>query len=1038
MLSLAKARKDYYLQKVGEISPREDYYLRGGTANGRWHGTSASELGLYGTVSAQGLVRLFDGQDPATGEQFGRQLRKDGVAAWDLTFSADKSVSLLWAFGDDEVRRHVVAAFEEATAEAVAYLESVASSTRGAARTPLLDDAGKPILDDSGMPRLRVETWPIRTNGYVAAWFTEFTSRADEPQLHTHVVVGNRVKGVDGIWRAIDGRLLYRNQLAAGYLHEAELRSRLTERLGVRWQPVHNGMADIDGFTRDQIVSFSQRRQQIETWRTIHGIADTSAGNEAAALATRSPKRDNPVDTLMPQWLERGEQVGITPETVSAMLDNSRDITVPDPQPLLDRLASPVGLTAQASTFGRADVVKAAAEALPEGGQRSDVEAVADMFLERSDVIPILPTHTVADDVGDPPIGFTPAEYEHIIEAAHPTRPAPVMRRRDTNIFPGLVHERRYTTTELLALEQRIIDRALGGVTAGRWSTPETRAEEALARHPMLTQGQRAMVQRFATSGSAIDVGVGAAGTGKTTVMSIVRELATESGVPVMGTALAARTAAGFETATGIPSTTLTRLLGETKATGGLPMGSVVVVDEAGMVGSRQLAQVSDLVEAVTGKLILIGDHHQLAEIDAGGLFAALTMRLPSVELTENVRQEHEWERTALTELRHGSVHRAVAMYKRRNRINIAADTANTITSAVENWYRDVTDIGDLSEVLLIGHRNTTVNQLNQQARALISDAGLLNGPTLDVNDTTFQAGDRVVCLKNKARLGVLNGDLATVTAIDTGHRTVTLRLDRTENSVRVPHWYFDDGHLDWGYAVTGHKSQGTTTRRAHTVAGDGVDREWIYVTMSRGREANTIYLTDADMTQEECEHLAHQHPDRLPALIAALTRTATEPAAIDTGRGPEVLTDDQLGQQLAHMETTLCASESGGLDQPDDRGGGELPIGYVDLYREADDRHRDKFATVAYQPPRWVTDNLGERPADHERRAAWDAVVNRTLRYRTDNGIPDDDLDLLGPQPPSSDINERVEWAAVRRATQSNLQHLTMTKGHGQSAIGH
>ena len=291
----------------------------------------------------------------------------------------------------------------------------------------------------------------------------------------------------------------------------------------------------------------------------------------------------------------------------------------------------------------------------------------------------------------------------------------------------------------------------MDGVAARRWAATEADVEEALARSPMLTEGQRAMVRRFATSGSSIDVGVGAAGTGKTTVMSIISELATQSGIPVVGTALAARTAAGFETATGISSFTLTRLLGETKATGGLPTGAMVVVDEAGMVGSRQLAQVSDLVEEASGKLILIGDHHQLAEIEAGGLFAALTARLPAVELTENVRQEHEWERTALSELRHGSANRAVAMYKQRDRVNIAATTDGTVHRAVQNWYRDVQDIGDPAEVLLIGHRNTTVDQLNQRARTLIGEAGLLNGPTLDINDRTFQAGDRVVCLKNRA-----------------------------------------------------------------------------------------------------------------------------------------------------------------------------------------------------------------------------------------------------------------------------------------------
>lgn len=1036
MLSLAKARKDYYLQKVGEISPREDYYLRGGTASGRWHGSSAGELGMQGTVSAEGLVRLFDGQHPATGEQLGRRLRKDGVAAWDLTFSADKSVSLLWAFGDEEVRRHILEAFEESTAEAVAYLESLASSTRGAARTPVLDDEGKPILDESGTPRHRIETWPIRTDGYVAAWFTEFTSRADDPQLHTHVVVGNRVKGIDGIWRAINGRLLYRHQLAAGYLHEAELRSRLTERLGVRWQPVHNGMADIEGFTRDQISAFSQRRQQIEAWRDSHDLPDTAAANEVATLATRSPKQDRTLDVLMSVWLERGAEVGLTPESVASLLGRGPEVTILDPEPVFDRLASAEGLTAQASTFGRADVIMATADAHPEGGKRAGIEALADAFLRRPEVIAILPSYPAIDPAEDLPIKLDPSELERLLELADSTNPR-TLSRKNAEIFPGLVHERRYTTTELLTVEKRIIDRAINGIAADRWTAPEAQIDAALAANPNLTDGQRAMVHRFATSGSAIDVGVGAAGTGKTTVMSIIGDLAAHTATPIVGTALAARAAAGFTTATGIPSTTITRFLWETKATGGLPSGAVVVVDESGMVGSRQLAEVSDLVEAASGKLILIGDHHQLAEIDAGGLFAALVARLPAAELTENVRQDQEWERTALTELRQGSVSRAVAMYKRRGKINLASTDDDTIDQAVAAWYRDVKEIGDPAQVLLIGHRNTTVHELNRRARALISEAGLLRGPTLNAHGRHFQTGDRIVCLKNRTRLGVLNGDLATVTGIDTERRTITIRLDREGRSVKVPRWYLDDGHLDWGYALTGHKAQGATAQRAHTVAGHSVDREWIYVTMSRGRDANTIYLTDPDTSQEECEHLAHQHPDRLPALILALGRTAAQPAAVDTERGPRTLGDQLLAERIEDLGAGLGVSEADGQYSAAGSNEPELLVEYLTLQREAHNRHRDKLATVAYQPPEWVTNTLGERPADHERQAAWDAVVDRALRYRTDQQISDDATDLLGAQPPSSDIVQRVAWIAARNAVESDLRLLTLAQGQGRSAIG-
>ncbi|MCL1599721.1 MAG: relaxase domain-containing protein, partial [Actinomycetia bacterium] len=495
-------------------------------------------------------MRLFDGQHPTTGEQLGRRIRKDGVAAWDLTFSADKSVSLLWAFGDDEVRSHVLEAFEESTAEALAYLESVASSTRGASRTPILDDEGKPTLDEDGLPRHRVETWPIRTKGYVSAWFTEFTSRADDPQLHTHVVVGNRVEGVDDVWRAIDGRLLYRHKLAAGYLHEAELRSRLTERLGVRWQPVHNGIADIDGFTRDQIMAFSQRRQEIEAWRDSRNLPDTAAANEVATLATRNPKQDHSLDSLMPVWLEQGAEVGVTPESVASLVGRSHEVTMPEPETVFDRLASAEGLTARAATFGRAEVIKAAVDAHPEGGKRAEIEALADTFLRHREVVAILPSHAAVDAAVDLPIELDSTELEWVLELVNSTKPR-TLRRKNGEIFPGLVHERRYTTTELLTIEQRIIDRALEGIAADRWTAPESQVDSALDSHPNLTDGQRAMVRRFAASGSAIDVGVGAAGTGKTTVMSIIGDLAAQTSTPIVGTALAARAAAGFETATG-------------------------------------------------------------------------------------------------------------------------------------------------------------------------------------------------------------------------------------------------------------------------------------------------------------------------------------------------------------------------------------------------------------------------------------------------------------------------------------------------------
>ena len=520
VLSLAKAAKDYYLQKLGEISPREDYYLRGGTATGRWCGSGAAELDLVGAVSAEGLVRLFDGNHPGTGQQLGRRLRSDGVAAWDVTFSADKSVSLLWALGDELTRKEVLEAFEEATSQAFGYLESVASSTRGAAKTPVIDQDGNPVRGPDGRLRYRVETWPITTSGYVAAAFTEYTSRADDPQLHTHVVVANKVKGVDGVWRTIDGRLLYRHQLAAGYLHEAVLRRELTERLGVRWQPIHHGVADIVGFTRTQIEAFSQRRRQLEAWRQEEGLPDTAAARQVAVIATRTAKTNRTLDELEPVWQQRAAEVGLTPERIGRILDRSGRVTSPDREALFADLASPVGLTAHRSTFATPEVIQHIAAALPEGGTRTEIETLAATFLTGSDIIPLLPSPQLE------PAG--PAEGDSRIEPADRSLvegAVAAMRTRDGEPFPAPTVA-SYTTGELLATEKRIIEHAIAGVGQGSWRAPQRLVETWLRNRPELTEGQRQMVRSFATSGNTIDIGIGPAGSGKTAVIAVINQLA--------------------------------------------------------------------------------------------------------------------------------------------------------------------------------------------------------------------------------------------------------------------------------------------------------------------------------------------------------------------------------------------------------------------------------------------------------------------------------------------------------------------------------
>ena len=184
--------------------------------------------------------------------------------------------------------------------------------------------------------------------------------------------------------------------------------------------------------------------------------------------------------------------------------------------------------------------------------------------------------------------------------------------------------------------------------------------------------------------------------------------------------------------------------------------------------------------------------------------------------------------------------------------------------------------------------------------------------------------------------------------------------------------------------------------------------------------------------------HLAHQHPHRLPALITALGRTATEPAALDTGRGPRRLTDQQLDVRLAHLEAQLATSGADDSSHAAVGDHGDNLLEYVDLHREANARHRDRLAAVSYEPPAWIIDAIGERPAEPNRRYVWDRIVDRVLRYRTSHNISDNIVLLLGPKPPSVDIEQRTVWIAANRAVERGQRTLSASTTHCMEPMAH
>ncbi len=762
---------------------REDYYLGAGEAPGQWIGSAASDLGLSGEVHAHVLALILDGHDPTTDERISQKQRAaDRVPGFDVTFSAPKSVSLLHALAAPEVAREVRDAHDQAMRAALGYLESEAALARR--RT-------------NG----RIERHD--TSGFVAAAFRHRTSRAGDPALHTHVLVANLVKGPDGNWGAFDAAQLYAHAKTAGYLYQAHLRWELTRRLGVEWTAMRRGgTADIEGISRDVIRAFSRRRAQIEA--RMHERGEHSSRAAATATLDTRPSKDHATSTddLRTEWRERANSLGLDAVALDA-LTHQRQLHQLGPDEITahsTEFASPEGLTHNDSTFARRDVIQAWCDHLPTGATVAEIERLASRFITT----------------------------EHALA-----------------LGPGRLGEDRFTTAEMLDTEERLINSALSRRDANVGISQAGQIDRAIAGRTLRPE-QEAAVRELTTSGHGVDVLIGKAGSGKTYTLGAAREAWQANGQRVIGCSTAARAAAVLQDETGIQSQTIVRLLGGADEAGGLPQGAIVVVDEAGMVGTRTLARLLDLVAEADGKAVLVGDYRQLPEIEAGGALRALADTLGPITLDQNRRQTKPWERDALDHLRHGDVEEALALYEEHDRIVTAPDADSVRDRLVDDWWKAWED--DCSS-LMIAARRSDVDDLNQRARERLDEAGQLTGEPLIAAGRAFRVGDHILAARNDRRLGLMNGLRATVTEVDHPGRTLTI-MTNDQRNVRVPSRYLDAGHIAHGYASTAHKAQGITAPCAYVLGDDVSYREWAYVGLSRGRTENRLYsVEDAELS---------------------------------------------------------------------------------------------------------------------------------------------------------------------------------------------
>jgi conjugative relaxase-like TrwC/TraI family protein len=807
---------------------------------------AAGKPGASGRVKVETIERLARkvlGVDPHElyGEHFDRAWQHRGkridarVAAFDHCFSSPKSVSLLLAGGGEHVRRELAAGRGEALTLAIGYLERHGLGVR---------------RDHNGADRYQA------CGGLLGVAFEHRMSRAGDPDAHTHVLVQNAARGPDGRWTALDSDRLYAHLMAADHLYLAAERAALTQRLGVRWGPVdeRSGAAEVIGLDdRALIERFSKRSEEIDEWLAEHGLSGIKASS-AAAVATRAPKdRSESEESVYARWQRELADAGIGERELRAALTGGRGrlATPEEVTRALSELASPEGLTASASTFTRADVVDALAKRLPVAPSAQDTitqaEQVAERFLgERS-----------------------------------------VLVGRDARL--GV---ERYATPELLERERQLVAAA---TQRREERTGQVRPEvvrAVLDRHATAGDDQAAMVEDVCRSGAGVSLVVGRAGSGKTWALGLAREALELDGYTVLGAAPTGIAAVGLGEEGFGDIRTVDRLLfqlGTGRAE--LDAKTVLVVDEAAMLGTRKLGPLLDHAHHAHAKVILVGDDRQFASIDAGGGFRALRLRLGASELTVNRRQVEAWEQRAIDDLRAGRVEQAIAAYAEHDRIRAFDGRDDRDRALVGDWWQ-AHQAGE--EPVVYAHRRAQVDRLNSICQRLRAENGQLGSERLAVGDRTFAVGDRVVLGANAlGRLGVANGTSAEITALDVAGRTMTVRTVEEDppRTVVLPGWYLDAAvrpgqsrRVDLAYARTDMRSQGRTEQRALLALDGKEDMQGSYVQLTRGKERTDMYLTVGPEPLGDHDGHPRGEPVEPEQLLGrVLTRDGSKTLAADT-----------------------------------------------------------------------------------------------------------------------------------------------------------
>jgi conjugative relaxase-like TrwC/TraI family protein len=823
-LGTSRGRLEYYDAQVA--AGVEDYYAGRGESPGRWRGCGAAAIGLPsgGRVQRHAFMALMRGRHPVDGSVLREIGARSKVSGFDLTWSAPKSVSVLFAIDDEDTVRHLLAAHEHAVDEALAYVEREACWTR----------RGR-----DGIERVRGE-------GFIAASYRHRMSRAGDPQLHTHVVVAN-MTCADGRHTALDARWLYAHKSAGGAVYRAVLRAEVSRRLPwVAWRVAGRGLFEVDGVPERVLRHFSQRRIEIEERAAelvgVGAAAELSRERmQGVALATRKAKR-YAIDgaTWREEAQARAAEHGLGAATLGQLHARPpEEVATPDLKKLAERLSGPEGLTANHNTFAARHALAEIAAAFPQGATMAQLAAASSWYLGQETVVALN-------------------------QAQH--------------------GEARFTAQDLLARERQIIDTTRRRSRQKIGILPVPLVEQVLASQSLpLNDDQASAVRTITSSGAGMKGITALAGTGKTTMIAAVAAAYRRAGWQVIGAAPTARAARQLREIAGVEASTMHSLLARVDRGGGLAPRTLLVLDEAGTAPTRLSAKLVAHAERADAKIVAIGDPGQLGAVQAGGWLAAIARDQDAPELRQVMRQQDLSEREALRALHDGDPDPYID--HKRNEITIHETEIQALLRLVHSWYHAQQEHGRQAAVM-ITRDNLTRERLNRAARALLKDEGTLTRDGVMIAGREFSIGDRVIARRNDRSADVDNGSLATIITVSSNGAMIVetdsgepRALDAHYVAAHLEHAYVLTSHAAQGATVTWAGVIGRPTE---------FTREWAYTSLSRARQHTAIHLISERTDRErERDEYAPPEPDptaedTVKALQRAMRRSQAEPLATE------------------------------------------------------------------------------------------------------------------------------------------------------------